>query len=147
MLLSPEDRLFFAADQVLARISPNVSVWPTEPEADPLGDFMASLRALAATVPEDVLVLPAHNLPFFGLHARIAELLAHHAARCDAIAAACRTGPCSIAGLIPHVFHRRLDPQQMGFAFGEVLAHVNRMRAEGRLVASEEAGVDRFAAV
>ena len=132
---------------MLARISPNVSVWPAEPEADPLGDFIASLRALAAAVPEDVLVLPAHNLPFFGLHARIAELLAHHAARCDAIAEACRSAPRSIAGLIPLLFRRPLDPQQMGFAFGEVLAHVNRMRAEGRLAASEAGGVDRFAAV
>ena len=48
MLLCREDKLFLAADQVLARISPNISVWPWEPEEDPLGAYLHSLRALEA---------------------------------------------------------------------------------------------------
>jgi hypothetical protein len=34
---------------------------PTEPDADPLGDWLASLARLRREVPDDVLVLPAHN--------------------------------------------------------------------------------------
>ena len=92
MLLCRADKLFFSADQVLAKISPNVSVIAVDPEGDPLGAIfaLAALRC-AAIVDGDVLVLPGHNLPFRGLHTRIAELIAHHHARCDRILRACRT--------------------------------------------------------
>jgi hypothetical protein len=85
-------------------------------------------------------VLPGHGLPFYGLHIRIAELLEHHAQRCNAIADACEQQPLSVAELVPHVFHRILDEHQTGFAFGEVLAHVNHMLTQGRL--AQETGVD-----
>ena len=147
MLLQPEERLFFAADQVIARISPNVSVHAMEPDLDALGIYLRSLAGLRESVPHDVLVLPGHGLPFYGLHRRIDELLEHHAQRCDAIAVACRTQPLSVAGLVPHVFHRELDEHQTGFAFGEVLAHVNHMLEQGRLVLESGAdAIDRYRA-
>ena len=96
MLLDREGGLFFAADQVLARISPNIGVWPWEPLADPLGDYLQSLSKLRA-VPDDVLVLPAHNLPFYGLHQRLADLERHHELRCAEIADACGGYPRTIA--------------------------------------------------
>ena len=79
MLYRPEERLFFAADQVIARISPNVSVHAMEPDLDALGIYLDSLRALRQAVAPDVLVLPGHGLPFYGLHDRIDALIAHHA--------------------------------------------------------------------
>jgi hypothetical protein len=78
--------------------------------------------------------LPGHNLPFVGLRKRIDELRAHHEARCLAIEEACRRAPCTAADLVPVVFRRVIDdPHQMGFAFSEVLAHVNYMLRESRL--------------
>jgi len=133
MLLCRDEKLFFSADQVLARISPNVSVVAVDPEGDPLGHYQRSLKALRREVAEDVLVLPGHNLPFYGLHTRIGELIKHHHARCDLILRACRTAPRSAAELVPFVFARLLDPHQMGFAFSEVLAHVNYMLRQGTL--------------
>jgi len=79
------------------------------------------------------LVLPGHNLPFRGLHTRIAGLVAHHESRCEKILHACQASPKSAAELVPFVFTRELDPHQMGFAFGEVLAHVNHMLRRGAL--------------
>ncbi len=58
MLACPEQRLFFAADQVIAKISPNVSVHAMEPEADALGIYLRSLSALREHIAPDVLVLP-----------------------------------------------------------------------------------------
>ena len=77
-LYCPELKLFISGDQVLPRISSNVSVYPTEPDADPLGDWMNSLSGIIERVPDDVLVLPAHNSPFTGLHARCRELIESH---------------------------------------------------------------------
>jgi len=119
MLYRPEDRLFFAADQVIARISPNVSVHAMEPDLDALGIYLRSLRLLRQSVAEDVLVLPGHGLPFCGLHTRIDELIKHHAQRCGEIARACKSRALSVAELVPLVFHRDLDEHQTGFAFGE----------------------------
>ena len=70
--------MLISGDQVLPKISPNVSVQPHEPDGDPLARFLASLDKLRAAVPPETLVLPSHNLPFFGLHARIDALAAHH---------------------------------------------------------------------
>lgn len=133
MLYCAADNIFLAADQVLAKITPNISVWAVEPDGDPLGLYLRSLRELKAQIPADALVLPGHQLPFYGLHTRSNELIAHHEARCAAIAQACRTAPRSAAELVPVLFTRELDPHQMSFAFSEVQAHVNYMLRKGEL--------------
>jgi glyoxylase-like metal-dependent hydrolase (beta-lactamase superfamily II) len=134
MLFCPADNLLICADQVLARISPNISVQAMDPEGDPLGIYLRSLASLKRHIPANALVLPGHNLPFVGLLSRIDELRAHHAARCRAIEEACRRAPCTAAELVPVVFRRAIDdPHQMGFAFSEVLAHVNYLLHENRL--------------
>jgi hypothetical protein len=46
---------------------------------------------------------------------------------------------------VPFVFTRKLDPHQMGFAFGEVLAHVNYMLRRGELKPVDTAdGIQRM---
>jgi glyoxylase-like metal-dependent hydrolase (beta-lactamase superfamily II) len=139
MLYCVEDNIFFSADQVLTKISPNISVQPMEPEADPLGEYLASLAHLRDTVAPDVLVLPGHHVPFTGLHARAGELAAHHAERCGVIVSACAAEPRTATDLVPILFPRVTDPHQMGFAFSEVVAHVNYMRNRGELVQFREA--------
>jgi glyoxylase-like metal-dependent hydrolase (beta-lactamase superfamily II) len=133
MLFCRPEKLLLSADQVLARISPNVSVWAVDPEGDPLAIYLRSLESLRMHLDSDSLVLPGHDLPFYGLHRRIDELRWHHERRCRAIDEACRQAPKSAAELVPVLFHRPLDPHGMGFAFSEVLAHVNFMSRQNTL--------------
>lgn len=140
MLYNEEERLFFAADQVIEKISPNVSVYAGEPHGDPLGHFLRGLRMLRAEIPDDVLVLPGHRRPFIGLHQRCTELEAHHEERCDLIRNACARAPQSVADLVPALFPRQLDPHQMSFAFTEALAHVNRLIRRGEIDAIKQDG-------
>jgi len=152
MLHCVDDNLLLCADQVLARISPNISVQAMDPQGDPLGIFLRSLADLKRRVPADTLVLPGHNLPFVGLHTRVDELAAHHEARCAAIVAACGSRAHTAAELLPVVFRRPIDdPHQMAFAFSEALAHINLMLRQGRLQATdgryhaiEDAAADRY---
>jgi glyoxylase-like metal-dependent hydrolase (beta-lactamase superfamily II) len=145
MLYCAADKLFLSADQVLSKISPNVSVWAVEPEQNSLGEYLASLASLTTTLPYDVLVLPGHGVPFYGLKTRIKQLADHHEERCRLIADACRETPKTSKELVPVVFHKHaLDPHQMGFAAGELIAHVNYMLVEGRLTAEERDGVLGF---
>ena len=126
MLHCREGGFILSADQVLAKISPNISVEAINPNGDPLGAYLRSLRALKQTLLPETLALPGHNLPFVGLAGRIDELIAHHRTRCDAILKAVGGGETSAVALVPVVFGRPIDdPHQMSFAFGETLAHVN----------------------
>jgi glyoxylase-like metal-dependent hydrolase (beta-lactamase superfamily II) len=125
MLYLPDEKLFLAADQVIEKISPNVSVMAFEPSGDPLGAFLGSLDRIRADVAEDVLTLAGHRLPFAGLHARCADLARHHAERCQIIRRALDNGPLSAAQLVPIMFDREMTPHEMSFAFSETLAHTN----------------------
>ena len=140
MLYCPEAKVLLAADQVIARISPNIGIWPVEPDGDPLGRYLRSLASLAARLPVDTLVLPGHGLPFYGLHERCRELAAHHRERCEQILAWCDAGACTVADLAPRLFPHVLDPQQRGFAFGETHAHVNHLVSAGLLAWTETVG-------
>jgi glyoxylase-like metal-dependent hydrolase (beta-lactamase superfamily II) len=145
MLHCRSDRLFLSADQVLSKISPNISVWAVEPKADPLGEYLSSLQHIAATIPEDVLVLPGHGLPFVGLKQRISELARHHETRCRMIEQSCQRSPKASVELVGTVFDRPLeDAHQMGFAAGEVIAHVNYLLRQKRLTAIDDGPVLRF---
>jgi glyoxylase-like metal-dependent hydrolase (beta-lactamase superfamily II) len=73
-LYSAGQKLLISGDQVLPRISSNVSVYPLEPEANPMQGWLDSLDKLQREVPDDVLVLPSHNEPFRGLHRRLEAL-------------------------------------------------------------------------
>jgi glyoxylase-like metal-dependent hydrolase (beta-lactamase superfamily II) len=145
MLYCAADKLFLSADQVLSKISPNVSVWAVEPEQNSLGEYLASLASLTTTLPYDVLVLPGHGVPFYGLKTRIKQLADHHEERCRLISEACQDSAKTSADLVPVVFHKHaLDPHQMGFAAGELIAHVNYMLVEGRLTSEDTDGVLRY---
>ncbi|WP_254605167.1 MBL fold metallo-hydrolase, partial [Sphingomonas bacterium] len=84
-LLDLDRRVLIAGDQVLPRISSNVSLVVSEPEGDPLGDWLASI-ARFRQLPDDLLVLPGHGAPFHGLHARLDALAAEHCQRLDTLA-------------------------------------------------------------
>ena len=143
-LYCAEAGVLIAGDQVLPRISPNISVPPFEPQADPLARYLASLDRLRGAVPAASLVLPSHDRPFFGLHARIAALAAHHRARCDEILAT-SARPQSAADLLPVLFRRPLDRHQTAFALGEAVAHLNYLARAGALDSTAGAdGVLRF---
>lgn len=124
--------VLISGDMVLPRISTNVSVYDTEPEANPLPLYLASLDRLRA-LPASTLVLPSHGRPFLGLHARIAQLHAHHDARLAETLAACRERPTSAHDLVPVLFKRELDLHQTTFAMGESIAHLHALWLDGRL--------------
>ena len=135
--------VLISGDQVLPRITTNVSVWPDQPWGDPLRLYLDSLERFRP-IGAGALVLPAHGLPFRGLPERLAELATHHAARLaetlDAI-----VEPRSAAEVVPRLFRRELDAHQLSFALGEALAHLHRLEADGRAIRIVDGhGVHRF---
>jgi glyoxylase-like metal-dependent hydrolase (beta-lactamase superfamily II) len=142
--IAAETGVLIAGDQVLPRISPNISVHAHEPDGDPLSRFLRSLEKLRAVIPPETLVLPSHNLPFFGLQERVDELAAHHKARCEEVIAACQE-PRTAVELLPVLFRRPLDRHQTAFALGEALAHLHYLMGQGALARMLGAdGANRF---
>jgi glyoxylase-like metal-dependent hydrolase (beta-lactamase superfamily II) len=138
--------VLIAGDMLLPRISTNVSAFSSSPDCDALGQFLDSIRAFTA-LPEDTLVLPSHGLPFRGIHARVDQLVEHHAARCEDLLAAC-AAPRTAAELMPVLFPRELkDAHQVMFAMGEAIAHLVYLEKMQRVIRSEENGVIRFARI
>lgn len=131
-LFCAERGVLISADQILPRISPYIGLHPGEPEADPLGDFLASNERFRA-LPENTLVLPSHGEPFSTLHRRLDQLAGHHAERLDTLAEACRE-PLTAFEAAQVLFPRASgEIAQTGFTVGETLAHLRRLERQGRL--------------
>ena len=131
-LWCPELNLFISGDQILPRISSNVSVFPTEPEADPLTDWLDSCARLKGELAAEVLVLPAHNEPFTGAHHRLQELIDGHEQSMDRVEQRLRESPRRAVDLFPALFPRNISGDLLGFATGEALAHLNCLIYRGR---------------
>jgi glyoxylase-like metal-dependent hydrolase (beta-lactamase superfamily II) len=137
-LWCPELDVLISGDQVLPRISSNVSVHPTEPDADPLTDWITSLAKVKAAVPDTVLVLPAHNDPFRGLHARIDHLIGGHERGLGRLEGKL-SEPKRAVDVFGALFARPIGPDLLGMATGEALAHLNCLIGRGTAVREADA--------
>lgn len=131
-LYCPELGVLLSGDQLLARISPNVGVLPFEPEANPLEDWLASLAHIGR-LPEETLVLPAHELPFRGLRTRAEDLRRHHHGVLDKMQVLCAEQPDTACGLAVRYFGSRSGSMDSILAISETLAHLAYLCGQGRL--------------
>jgi glyoxylase-like metal-dependent hydrolase (beta-lactamase superfamily II) len=135
--LDAERNLFVSGDQLLPTISSNVSVYPTEPKANPLRDWMDSLNMLKTRIPEDVLVLPAHGKPFRGAHQRLDALIDEHATGLEKLFDYCKEPRCALDAF-PALFKGRISDDNLIMATGESIAHLNYLIDDGSLVAETD---------
>ena len=146
-LLREEDGVFISGDQVLPKISSNVSVWPTEPEADPLADWMASLERLRGELADTLLVLPSHGEPFQGLHARLEALIRGNETSLTRLMRSLKE-PKRAIDVFGSLFGRPIGDGLLGMATGESVAHLTYLVRQGRAVRETDAdGVWRWRAV
>jgi glyoxylase-like metal-dependent hydrolase (beta-lactamase superfamily II) len=143
-LVDEEGGLMIAGDQVLPRITSNVSLSLSEPEADPLGEWLASIAKLRQ-LPGDLLVLPSHGEPFTGLHARLDALAAGHKGRLDALHAHLAE-PRRAVDCFSVLFGRKIEDGSLGLATGEAMAHLRHLEVEGRAVREARDGIHWYRA-
>ncbi len=143
-LYCEERNLLISGDQVLPTISANVSVWPTEPAANPMKHWLESLTALREQIPADVLVLPAHGKPFRGAHERIDAIIAEHVQRLESLHEYLAT-PSRAVDTFDVIYRRRVPDGHRMMATGEAIAHLHFLIANGDAVAEPDAhGVHWF---
>ncbi len=124
--------LVLGGDQLLATISPNLGVYATEPEADPVGEWLESCARLTPFARDTQLVLPGHKLPFTGLPARMRQLVDNHHRALERLLDFLDR-PRSAAQCFPPLFRRRIGEEEYGLALVEAVAHLNHLLATGRV--------------
>ncbi|MGE8065274.1 MBL fold metallo-hydrolase [Pseudomonas sp. NPDC089569] len=134
----PQLKLLISGDQVLPRISSNVSVLAIEPQANPLDDWLQSLDKIKRQVPDDVLVLPAHDDPFHRLHARLDHLDRSQRRALDRLLALLSEGPKRVVDVFSVLFARRIDEDTLPLATGESLANLNYLIEQGSVAVTED---------
>ncbi|MEL7179307.1 MAG: MBL fold metallo-hydrolase [Pseudomonadota bacterium] len=127
---SRDDNIVIGGDQLLPSISPNLGVYPTEPDADPVTDWIRSCENFQAFARPDHLVLGGHKLPFTGLPTRLTQLIDnHHGALkrlLDHLTEPRAAGECFLP-----LFKRNIGAGEYGLALVEAVAHLNHLHQAG----------------
>jgi glyoxylase-like metal-dependent hydrolase (beta-lactamase superfamily II) len=124
-----------------------VSVWPTEADADPLGDWLVSLERMKTVFPDDVLILPSHGEVFRGVQTRLDALIRGHRVALKRLERSLRE-PKRAVDVFPALFARPVGDGVRGMATGEAIAHLNYMLLQGAVVRERDAdGVDWWRAI
>ncbi len=138
--------VMIAGDQILPRITSNVSIMDSEPDADPLAEWLASIEKFKAILPDDMLVLPAHGFPFKGVIARLQRLADGHHERLDALETALREREMRAVDIFGILFGRPIDDSVYGLATGEAVAHLRYLERAGRAKVENRDGVGWYSA-
>jgi glyoxylase-like metal-dependent hydrolase (beta-lactamase superfamily II) len=129
---STDGTLVIGGDQLLPSISPNLGVYPTEPEADPVGEWLAACERLLPHATPDQLVLPGHKLPFTGLPLRLRQMIENHHGALERLEAALVT-PKRAADCFAPLYKREIGAGEYGLALVEAVGHLNHLHQAGRV--------------
>ncbi len=134
-----DSRALIGGDQLLLKISPNVSLWPGM-DPNPLQSYIDSLKELRDLSISKV--FPGHGPVFSEVNERIDELLHHHDLRLQEIIGYLKEDSAQTAYQICRKLfrHRKLDLQQLRFAMSEALAHLIFLEKEQQLQREEKEG-------
>ena len=124
--------LVLGGDQLLPGISANIGVYPTEPEADPLQDWLASCGRFLTVATETQLVLPGHKLPFTGLPLRLRQMIENHEGALTRLIDHLTIGRTAADCFLP-LFKREITGAAYGMALAESVAHLNHLLHSGRV--------------
>lgn len=130
-LWSMDDDLVISGDQIIAGISSNLGVYATEPEADPVGDWLESCERLNSFAHERHFVLPGHKLPFVGLPKRMEQLIENHHSALIRLEKHLVT-PQTAADCFAPLFKRTIGEGEYGLALVEAYGHLNHLHQTGK---------------
>ena len=128
---SKELNMVLAGDQVLPGISSNLGVYPTEPNADTVGDWINSCKKFLELASDEHVVLPGHGKPFSGLPRRLVQLIENHEAALKRIKEALEAEPKTAVELFKTIFKRDINKREYMLALHEAVGHVNHLYKTG----------------
>ena len=136
-LYCPALKVIIGGDQILPKITPNVSVQPSEPNANPLRDFINSCARFREILPPNLLVLPAHESLYEGVHERLTELIDWHEVALEKLYDMC-SEPRRAVDVFPALFKSEITDNSFFPATGESIAHLHCALERRMLVVEED---------
>ncbi len=131
-LVDHHNGVIIAGDQILPRITSNVSLMDIEPDGDPLGEWLLSIEKFKVILANDMLVLPAHGAPFKGVQTRLDALASGHHERLDRLEQVMASKELRATDCFDLLFEREITDFVYGLAAGEALAHLRHLELTGR---------------
>ena len=126
--------LVIGGDQLLPSISANLGVYASEPEADPVAEWIASAESFQPFATEAQLVLPGHKLPFTGLPLRLRQMIENHSGALRRLEKLLGDAPCTACECFPALFKRPIGEGEYGLALVEAVAHLNHLWHKGQVI-------------
>lgn len=123
---SRDDNLVISGDQILPSISSNIGVYATEPDADPVADWLESCERLARLARPEHLALGGHKLPFTGMPLRMRQLIDNHHGALERLLDHLNTPKTGGECFLP-LFKRNIEGPAYGLALVEAIAHLNHL--------------------
>jgi glyoxylase-like metal-dependent hydrolase (beta-lactamase superfamily II) len=133
LLYDETGKLLISGDQIVARITPNISIWPFDQDDNSLDDFLKTSAELPKIIPNDVTILPGHGRPFTDFHARIATYIPFHENRLNKLRGGLTGEVQTLHELLKVLFSRELSARDYVFAIGETHSHVNYLVEKGEM--------------
>lgn len=140
-LIDDEHHVMISGDQILPRITSNISTMISEPTADPMGEWLDSIKHFRAEIDPNLLILPAHGRPFKGGHQRLDTLAARHNEALDDLCVAMAKKSMRVVDSFPLLFRRPITDDVLGMATGEAMASLRHLEFTGRAVHEVKDGV------
>jgi len=136
--------ILIAGDQILPSITPNISIWPDAPDANPMQLYFDSAQHISTVITDETLILPAHGLAFYGGVSRLNKIVNGHKEKLEQLYLHCKE-PKQVNETYQVLFNCEVDSGNDLFAFGEALASLQILVKAGRLkVTLNEQGVKLF---
>ena len=142
-LFNKELNTLISGDQAIARISSNISVYPSNRMANPLNDWLQSCIKLRENIDDDVLILASHQEPFKGIKPRMQKMIDDHHADLELLRAALVEKMTTVEAR-KIIFNRELNPIETVLATGETLAHLNYLLLNGEITSQLIDGVTYY---
>lgn len=122
--------LVIGGDQLLLSISPNLGVYPTEPDADPVQDWIESCEKFQVYATDTQFILGGHKLPYRGLPKRLDQMISNHHEALKRLVDHLDE-PKSAGQCFKPLFKRDIGPAEYGLALVESVAHLNHLHQAG----------------
>ena len=129
---SDDNELVIAGDQIISSISPNLGVYATEPEADPVGEWLSSCKSFLPHARPNHLVLSGHKVPFRGLLFRLQQSIENHYSALARLRIFLDKPKTAVECFNP-LFKRTIGADEYGLALVEAVAHLNHLFAAGEV--------------
>ncbi len=132
-LWSQDDNLVLTGDQIIPGISSNLGVFPTEPDADPVADWLTACERFLTVANDTHLALPGHKLPFTGVPERLNQLIENHHGALRRLLEFLDTpqvgGDCFLT-----LFKREISEGEYGLALAETIGHLNHLLQTDKII-------------